>query len=145
MAHNAEMLSVELAHALRSAGLIWKPQPGDHFVIAERDMDDDVFVLSHMTIEVHDFPDGRVLGFNGTTEWALDSIPQQDALWLPTEHQLRELLGGLFVRLERQQVPAGVQFSVAIRTPVGEQRFTDPDPGEAYGRALLAVLREVSA
>ena len=56
-------------------------------------MDDDVFVLSDMTVEVHDLPSGRVIGFNGTTEWALDEVAQRDALWIPREDQLRELLG----------------------------------------------------
>ena len=56
-------------------------------------MDDEVFVVSDMTVEVHDFPTGKVIGFNGTTEWALDSLAQGDVVWLPREDQLRELLG----------------------------------------------------
>jgi hypothetical protein len=31
------------------------------------------FVLSDMTVDLHEFPGGSVVGFNGTTEWALDS------------------------------------------------------------------------
>jgi hypothetical protein len=88
------VLSVTIARRLRDAGLSWTPQRGDRFVVADRDMDDEVFVLSDMTIEVHRYPGGPVIGFNGTTEWALDSVDQQDALWMPLEHQLRELLGG---------------------------------------------------
>ena len=95
------MLSVAIARQLRDAGLPWTPQRGDRFVVADRDMDDEVFVLSDMTIEVHHYPGGPVIGFNGTTEWALDSVEQQDALWVPAEHQLRELLGAAFVRLEK--------------------------------------------
>ena len=70
--------------------------PGDRFVLPNRGMDDDVFVLSNMTVEVHEFPSGKVIGFNGVTEWALDSVDQREAVWLPAEHQLRDLLGGLF-------------------------------------------------
>ena len=51
------------------------------------DMDDEVFVLSNMVVDVHDFPGGRFLGFNGTVEWALDSVQQERALWLPNESQ----------------------------------------------------------
>ena len=40
------MVTVELARRLRDAGLRWQPQRGDAFVIPDRDMDDDVFVLS---------------------------------------------------------------------------------------------------
>src|SRR5205823_3062446 len=82
------------------AGLVWKPEPGDRFVVPDRDLDE-VFVLSHMTIEVHRLPKGTVIGFNGTTEWALDDVDQDEALWLPREDQLRELLGAAVHRLER--------------------------------------------
>ena len=88
------MIALDLALALRDAGLRWSPQRGDRFVLPHREMDEDVFVLSDMTVEVHEFPNGRVIGFNGVTEWALDSVEQHEALWLPAEHQLRELLAG---------------------------------------------------
>ena len=74
------MLSVASARALREAGLQWTPARGDSFVIPDRDMDADVFVLSDMTVEVHQFPAGPVIGFNGTTEWALDSVEQSETL-----------------------------------------------------------------
>ena len=45
-----------MAQQLKEAGLAWKPAPGDRFAIPERDLDDEVFVLSNMTIEVHDLP-----------------------------------------------------------------------------------------
>ena len=90
------MLSVDLAKRLRDAGLAWKPSPGDRFVLPDREMDDDVFVLSDMTIELHDMPNGQVIGFNGTTEWALDGVQKDEALWLPREDQLRALLGRTF-------------------------------------------------
>ena len=50
-----------------------------------------------MVVEVVDTPLGAVLAFNGTTEWALDSIEVDEAVWLPLEHQLRDLLGDAFV------------------------------------------------
>ncbi|MFC5272404.1 hypothetical protein [Brachybacterium sacelli] len=30
--------------------------------------------------------------FNGTTEWALDSVEQHEAIWIPREDQLRTAL-----------------------------------------------------
>ncbi|MBC7640246.1 MAG: pilus assembly protein CpaE, partial [Rhodoferax sp.] len=95
------MISVQLARALRVAGLDWTPAPGDRFVVPDRDMDQDVFVNSDMAIDVHHFRSGTVIGFNGPTEWALDSIEQGAVVWLPRESQLRDLLGEGFVRLER--------------------------------------------
>ena len=72
------MIGVQVARQLREAGLVWKPRPGDRFAIPDRDLDEDVFVLSNMTIEVYAVPDGQVIGFNGTTEWALDDLPVAD-------------------------------------------------------------------
>ena len=75
------MLSRDLAEALRTAGLRWAPAKGDRFVVPERDLDDEVFVVSDMVVEALDVPDGgRVLAFNGTTEWALDSLEAREAI-----------------------------------------------------------------
>ena len=69
------MLSLELALALRDAGVRWAPRPGDSFVVPDRDLDEQVFVLSDMVIQTLEVPDGPpILAFNGTTEWALDSL-----------------------------------------------------------------------
>ena len=130
------MITVELAARLRDAGLEWEPVAGDRFIVPERDMDEDVFVVSDMTVEVHDFPTGRLIGFNGTVEWALDSIEERAALWLPRESQLRERLGAAFVRLEA--VPPGAV--VEVDSPTGPQRHADVEPERAYARAVLAQL-----
>ena len=131
------MIELGLARALRVAGLAWNPLPGDRFVVPDRGMDEEVFVVSDMVIEVHDAPTGQVIGFNGTTEWALDSLEQQQVVWMPRENQLRELLDQRFVRLE--SVTGG--FAVVIRVDdEGEHREVDADAESAYARALLAVL-----
>jgi hypothetical protein len=131
------VLSIEIARALREAGLKWRPDRGDSFVMPDRDMDSDVFVLSDMTIEVHQFPSGAVIGFNGTTEWALDSIDQSEALWVPAEHQLRELLGDAFAGL----APTGDGYRVTLRVDGRTNGHDGPDPAEAYARALLHLMR----
>jgi hypothetical protein len=127
------VISVATAKALRDAGLRWRPAAGDRFVVVDKGMDDEVFVLSDMTVDVHQLPSGPVIGFNGTTEWALDSLDQDDALWLPAEHQLRDLLGATFVRLERQ----GEGYGVALDDG---DTATGANPAEAYAGALLARL-----
>ena len=131
------MISVDLARSLRDAGLRWSPRRGDSFVVADRGMDDEVFVLSDMTVELQDFPTGPVIGFNGTTEWALDSLDQSDALWLPSEHQLREQLGDAFQRLER----SGTAYAVIIEVRGGSSLARATDASEAYGLALLELLQ----
>src|SRR3954454_11219495 len=108
------MLSLELALALRAAGIGWHPTPGDAFMVPDHDLDEQVFVLSDMVIQTVEVPDGpAILAFNGTTEWALDSLEAQEAVWLPREDQLRELLGDAFASLERLPgQPAG--FAVTL-------------------------------
>jgi hypothetical protein len=130
------MISRELAQQLRDAGLAWRPAPGDRFIVPDRDMDDEVFIVSQMTIEAYDRPTGRVIRFNGTTEWALDTIEERNVVWLPREDQLRALLGDRFVRLEA--VDEG--FAVVTREDGAEQRHVDADPEVAYGWSLMSAL-----
>jgi hypothetical protein len=133
------VISLGLARQLRDAGLKWSPASGDRFVVADRDMDSDVFVLSDMTIEVHDLPHGQVIGFNGTTEWALDSVENDNAVWLPRESQLRELLAGTFRALDRTE--DGWQVRTELNGAVHASQ--DPDAEQAYGLALLHLLDSV--
>lgn len=127
------MITTELASRLRAAGVAWTPANGDRFVIPDRELDDQVFVISDMVIESHDVPGGRVIRFNGTTEWALDSIPVELVLWLPREDQLRHLLAGRFVRLEA--VGEGLVVVLADGS-----RHADTDAERAYARAVLHAL-----
>jgi len=132
------MISVPLARELRDAGLRWTPESGDRFLIEQAEMLD-VYTVSEMTVEAHTFPTGTVLGFNGTTEWALDSVDVADALWLPREDQLRAMLRGTFRSLRIEEgADAGYAVSIVFR---GEElEFSAPTADDAYGRALLQLV-----
>ena len=132
------MISTELARALRDSGLVWHPVAGDWFRIDRVEADEDTFILSDMTVEAHQYDTGTVLGFNGTTEWALDSVELDAALWLPWEHQLRGLLGAAFVSLQ----PG---FTVTAAVNGVPQQFTSEDAEDAYAKALLASLDSATA
>jgi hypothetical protein len=132
------MISIERAEMLQAAGLRWSPQSGDRFVIRQPALSGEVFTISEMTIEAHDYPTGTVLGFNGTTEWALDSVTQDDAVWLPREDQLRELLGGTFRSLARAL--DGTYLVVAELPGQPERSFVADDPADAYGDAVYALV-----
>ncbi len=132
------MLDLDLAQQLRAAGLPWEPKPGDRFVLPLPDMADEVFILSNVIADVHRFENGNVIGFNGTTEWALDSVEQDEVVWLPREEQLRDLLGAAFVRLE----PVTGGYAVTATASGGEdRRFVDIDAERAYARAVLSRLQ----
>lgn len=163
------VISLALAHLLRDAGLTWKPAYGDRFCVPDRDMDDQVFVIADMTVDVHDLPQGRVIGFNGTLEWALDSLEQHEVLWLPREDQLREQLGVAFRRLDQpveqgkpeepaqQDLPPhrDVESGTAsergrpyrVTFQLGDDILTvhADQAEEAYGRAVLVVLNQDGA
>ena len=133
------MISRELALELARRGLPWKPASGDRFHVPDRDLDDQVFVVSGMSIEVSDLPSGAEMRFNGTVEWALDSIAQNEVIWLPREDQMRAALGARFLRLERLDGQTG-GYAVVLSGADGEQRHVDIDAERAYARALLSVL-----
>lgn len=135
------MITRELATALRDAGLVWHPAEGDRFQLdlsdeVELDVEADTFTVSEMTIEARQTPSGTDLAFNGTTEWALDAVTLADAVWLPREDQLRDLLRDTFRALTRLPDAFLVETRVAGETLT----FEHPDPSEAYGRALLDLI-----
>src|SRR6185369_2143270 len=124
--HDGAVITRELAQNLAAAGLAWEPSSGDRFLVPDRDLDDEVFEL----------PTGPEMKFNGTVEWALDSIGKHDVIWLPREDQLREALAHRFAGLERLDGATG-GYAVVL-TDGG--RYVDIDAERAYARALLAVL-----
>ena len=132
------MISLDRARALAGAGLRWRPASGDAFRIERSGFENDVFTVSEMTIEPHEFDTGTILGFNGTTEWALDSLALEDALWLPREDQLRELLHGTFRSLTRIGEDG---YRVGIVLAGTEESHDSADPADAYALALLHLIR----
>ncbi|PPF76626.1 hypothetical protein C5B96_16395 [Subtercola sp. Z020] len=155
------MITPQLARALRLAGLRWRPTSGDLFVIDRAGFEGDVFTVSDMTIEAHEYDTGTVLGFNGTTEWALDSVALDDALWMPAEHQLRALLGATFRSLRWAGVGdaggsgdvggsagaidddgllSGEAYEVEIERGGQTRVFVAADAADAYAGALLDLI-----
>jgi len=131
------MISIDLARSLAAQGMRWNPASGDSFCLDGDDFDGEVFILSDMTIEAHEFDTGTILGFNGTTEWALDSVSLDVALWMPREDQLRDMLGGTFVSLSRAD---GVY---TVETLSGS--YAADDAAQAYGLALLELVGRAAA
>lgn len=130
------MISLATARRLHDAGLAWHPQDGDRFVLPDRGMDDEVFRISEMVVEVRDAPVGRLIAFNGTTEWALDAVEQAEAVWLPSETQLRERLADALLSLVRAE--DGWRCTVQVGRQLLE--IAAPEAEEAYADALLRVL-----
>lgn len=137
------MVSLLLAKQLKAAGLLWQPVPHDFFMIPDRDLDDQIFVISDMTIYVELLRGWPIATFHGTSEWALDYIYLQELVWLPTEAQVREAL--------QEQLAAGLHAGVRLESTSEEHRceiifrsqvlsFATERASDAYGTALLYVL-----
>ena len=132
------MISQDLARRLHDVGVTWSPRNGDTFWVPDRELDDTVFTVSDMVVEVRDQPHGRVLAFNGTTEWALDDVDEREAVWLPRLDQLLALLGPAFLSLTAR---SGGHV-VRVRVHDAEQEHVDVSAEDAAARALLAVLEQ---
>jgi hypothetical protein len=135
------MISHHLAAQLAPL-LTWTPANGDRFYIPRPEIADSVFMVSDMVVELITQRGESRFHFNGTVEWALDSVESNGVIWLPREDQLRELLAGYFLSLDSS---AG-EFVVTVTGP-GRAYHTEPEPdaADAYARALLYVLGGVPA
>lgn len=133
------MLSVELAKKLQGAGLTWEPRRFDYFHIPDRNLDDERFIIADLSIDVQHLATGSAaITFNGAVEWSLDYILTQDVVWIPSEEQLRTMLGSRFVGLDR--INGGLRASITIDGHV--ESFDAATAEDAYGLALLAVLEQ---
>ncbi len=135
------MISRELAREL-GPHLSWQPRNGDLFFIPQPEIADSVFCVSDMVVELVTRNGETRFHFNGTVEWALDSVEVDDVVWLPREEQLRERLGEHFLSMDAG--PDG--FVVSVSGP-GRAHHTEPAPAaaDAYARALLYVVTQATS
>jgi hypothetical protein len=138
------MLSLTTAKTLRDAGLRWEPAQLDFFAIPMPGFEDQVFVLSNMTVMAEAIRSRLELTFHGTVEWALDHLWVGEAVWMPREEQLRELLEE---RLLGEPQPAltletsryGYRCTIFFRQET--LSFEAFEASEAYAAGLLHTLR----
>lgn len=134
------MIAKELARQLKSY-LEWEPSNGDQFFIPRPEIGDSVFTVSDMVVELVTRNGDARFHFNGTVEWALDSVQAGEVVWLPREDQLRDRLGAHFLSLD-----AGPDGYVVTLSGPGRAYHTAPEPAvaDAYARALLYVVSQAS-
>ena len=89
-----------------------------------------------MVVEVRDLPGGRVLAFNGTTEWALDAVEEHEAVWLPRLDELIDVLSTHFLSLTSHSGGHVVRVQVGPR----QEERVDVGATDAAARALLGLL-----
>jgi hypothetical protein len=141
------MLSLDSAKKLKQVGLIWSPQEGDSFFIPFRDLDETVYRISDMSVLVEEMGDELAITFNGTAEWALDHLVLGEAVWVPHEEQVRDLLEKRLVEHGEAQ-PVLTLFTTSdgytcqIRWAGTLHTFEDFGASEAYAKALIYLLEQ---
>jgi hypothetical protein len=138
------MLSLSLARDLKEAGLTWTPAYYDFFAIPDRGLDDRIFVISDMLVNLALVSHELAVTFQGTVEWALDFVMVVELVWLPREDQLREeleqrLLGEPQPALEFTSTDYGYQCKIQFRGQT--LTFEAFGASEAYTAALLHILK----
>lgn len=127
------MICHQLAQRL-APYLSWQPRNADRFFIGREEIAESEFIVSDMVVELIHNQGESNFHFNGTTEWALDSIESEVAVWLPTEEQLRQELADAFLSLDR----VGDGFVVTVNGPNGAHHTPEmADAADAYALALL--------
>ena len=139
------MLSLSTARRLKAAGLAWTPNLHDFFAIPDRGMDDRVFVISDVSVDIELLKGQSIVTFNGTSEWALDYEVMSEVVWMPTEEQLRQqleqrLANGASSALQLIHAPDG--YRCQIQSKGKALAFLRADASEAYAKALLHLLEE---
>jgi hypothetical protein len=135
------VISRDLASRLAPV-LDWAPVAGDQFYIPRPEISESVFTISDMVVELIVRNGESRFHFNGTVEWALDSVESEAVVWMPREEQLRTLLGDAFLSLDR----LGEGYVVSGAGPEGAfHTEARADACDAYAEALLVVLPARSA
>jgi hypothetical protein len=137
------MINIELARRLKRAGLEWRPVERDCFVIPDRGMDDQIFVVNNLTTMIQSYKGEPTVTFHGTSEWALDNVWLTEVIWLPSESQLRERLAsqiGPDAPLRLDRIAQGYRCIIAEADHLRE--FDSASAEDAYALALLALLGE---
>lgn len=136
------MIALHLAQQLKSAGLTWEPSLHDLFALPD-EFHDRAFVIADMPVNIATLQGEQVFTFEGAVEWALDTIVTTQAVWLPSETQLRQALEArlpegpapLFVLTG---TPAG--YHLALTALAGQPAFQATSAEDAYALALLHQL-----
>ena len=126
---------------LKRAGLEWHPAERDFFMMPDHNLDEQIFVVSALPALVQNFHSEMSITFHGSIEWALDYVLLSEAVWLPSETQMRALLAdaiGADAPLRLDRTSAGYRLQIASGPDLLD--FDAADAENAYALALLHVL-----
>jgi hypothetical protein len=131
------MISLQTAKLLKGVGLDWMPKQGDRFSIPTKGLREEHFIVSEMTVQIETINGRQLIMFNGAAEWAMDYITTSEAVWLPSEEQLRAEIEARLVGMYKTKL--FLEISPHVSKCIlfyGE----DAVLSEAYGQALYHLL-----
>jgi hypothetical protein len=138
------MIDGGLARALYDAGIRWQPANGDWFCLF--DDTSEPWLIAPGAVELALIDGAPALLFHGASEWALDSVLAYEALWLPSETQVRELLMNTLGAQAVLQIEVWAQ-GMRCRAQVGDWRYeaSSTQAVDAYALVLLAAMQNIRA
>jgi hypothetical protein len=138
------MITLDLAKKLKQNGLRWKPALHDFFAVPDRGMDQRIFVITDMLANLEKILGSQVVAFQGASEWALDYLVTSEAVWIPTESQLRQALIERIPKAEKTGLSLDCSHDACtcrLSFNAENLNFEDQSGAQAYGLALLHVLK----
>lgn len=140
------MISLELARALKAAGLEWVPAELDTFGIPDRNLDDKTFVISDILVTAELLGGLPIVSFQGAAEWALDYIVTTEVVWIPSERQLRQRLEAALLEGSRPELHLSLGLNGCRLECVYRSQpivLEGADPEQLLAQALLQILKSV--
>jgi hypothetical protein len=140
------MISLSLAKQLRDQGLDWVPSTHDFFAIPDCGLDDWVFVLSDILSGVEKISGRPVVSFHGTAEWATDYLLTTDAVWLPSEAQLRHLIFEILSEWGTEDITISLNsfrggHKCEMKANGDISTFEASSAADSYALALLKIMQ----
>ncbi len=133
------MVSVDIAQQLREAGMRWTPGEHDTFMVPGTGLEQKVFVISELAALVQPLAGVQHITFHGSSEWALDHVMVRDAVWLPSETQLRQELERRLPSPTYTLEHGSTGYRCVVPGVDGDEFY--PSAEDAYAAALLRILR----
>ena len=139
------MLSNKTAWQLKEAGLFWRPALHDFFAVPVPGLSERLFVMTDMLVEQAVLQGWPAIQFNGAAEWALDYIMQSDAVWVPTDVQLRQAIHDRLPAAVLNLQATNEKALLSVAHEGATMVYEAPVASEAYAQALLALLEREAA
>lgn len=136
------MLALDLAEQLRAAGLEWTPALHDFFALPGTAFAGRLFVITDLPANIAMIQGQPAFTFEGAAEWAMDYVFADEAVWMPTESQLRQAVEARAPNtpLRLYVTALGYECALDIRADA-TLRFRATSAEDAYAQALIFLLQ----